>query len=390
MADPVSATDLTALDDAVGRARGLPGACYDESFFERERRLLFPGTWSAVAFGASIPDPGDAIPVELAGQPLVAVRQADGTIKTFHNICRHRAMQVVTKPCQKARALICPWHAWAYGIDGELKTTPRIGGPRAHNDAEFDHKDLGLREIRTGRWLDFVLVNLDGKAPDLATYTAGLDELLRDIDRQDLFCAGSWEGSYPGNWKIAVEGAIEDYHLPVAHPEAMDGVRQRTVEIETGPGFAATCAREDLDPNGARALSPLNKLPKLIGDGAEAGRIRIVNLFPTGIIATQDTHVLQALFLPDGPSRTRLEFRLYWPREAQSHPEFDALMKATLEDWIYIGGQDTIFVEHVQKTALIRDAAGIQTRFSPYWEGAVLHFQRMVAERMSGHQTGHG
>src|SRR5579859_3142695 len=131
--------DIGAAEDAAARAalarplaeaEGLPGYYYGGEFFAVEQRLLFPRGWAAIAVGARIPSTGDMLPVDLAGWPLLLVRQADGGIMAFHNMCRHRALLLVPEPCAGERSIRCPWHAWRYALDGALQATPEIGGAR--------------------------------------------------------------------------------------------------------------------------------------------------------------------------------------------------------------------------------------------------------------------
>jgi choline monooxygenase len=370
--------DSTSLFRDIHEALGLPGTAYGEHAFQAERQKLFPENWVAIGVGAAIPDPGDALPIDLAGTPLVAIRQTDRTIAVFVNICRHRGMQVVTEPRRGANLFTCAWHAWCYGRDGKLERTPRISGNSDHHQPGLNAEQNALVSVRTALWRDLILVNLSGQAPPFDALIDPLDAFLTGLPRE-LRYDGNWVGAYPGNWKIAIEGAVEDYHLPYAHPQLMEGVRSRHVTVTTGECFAAMSAGVEL------TQSSLTKgiLPRLVDHPKHTDLIHIINLFPTGILAVTGSHMLVGTFLPDGATKTRLEINLYWPREAFGSPELDKERARALDKWIELIGQDSQFVDSVQRAAAARDAFGIRTRFSPYWEGAVLHFQRMVAKAMS-------
>ena len=159
--DFIDENALEALNAPLGEARGLPGCVYGEDFFELERRLLFPRSWCAVAVGAELPEPGDALPTSLAGWPLLLVRGRDGGIKAFHNICRHRGMRVVMEPCKGRNNISCPWHGWTYDLDGRLVGTPHLGGRGVHRVEAHDPDKLGLKPVRVGCWNDLVVVNID-------------------------------------------------------------------------------------------------------------------------------------------------------------------------------------------------------------------------------------
>ena len=369
--------DLHDLAGATGQALGLPGSCYGADAFKEEQAKLFPTTWSAIGLACDIPEHGDVVPLHLAGTPLLAARQKDGSVAVFYNICRHRGMPLVAAPTKKLSRLVCPWHAWCYRLDGALERTPRVGGDGANVADGIDTNSLGLKQVRSKVWRDLIFVNLDGRAPDIEADLTPIEGLLGNPPT-DLIADGRWTGSYPGNWKISIEGGIEDYHLPHGHPQILPGLKRRDVEIATGAIFAASLARETREP-----ASDYAPLPVIDYGDANGPDVRLVNIFPTGVLATTPTHLFIGAFTPDGPDRTKLDFSLHWPKGAFGSKAKDKARAAELAGWIEIIGQDDIFVEGVRSTAPYRDAAGIRTRFSPYWVGAVLHFQRLWADRMT-------
>ena len=219
--DLLSRADLEALDRETGEAIGLPACAYGPDFYALEQQKLFPRLWCAVAFASDIPDLGDARPVELAGWPLLVVRDADGDVRVFHNVCRHRSNRVVDAPGKGLKRLVCPWHSWTYDLDGRLLATPRIGGEQRNEDTAFNKTDVHLKEVRSALWLDYVMVNIDGNALAFDKHIAPLVALLASYDFDDIQVGTAWSTDFEGNWKLTVEGGIEDYHLPVIHSELM-------------------------------------------------------------------------------------------------------------------------------------------------------------------------
>ena len=115
------------LDGAAATARGLPGRAYGADFYELEQHQVVPKVWCTLARSSDVPNPGDVAPVELAGWPLLVVRDAAAEIRVFHNMCRHRAMRLVNEPCNVGDVLSCPWHAWRFSIcDGTWCDSPTI------------------------------------------------------------------------------------------------------------------------------------------------------------------------------------------------------------------------------------------------------------------------
>lgn len=93
----------------IDEATTLPGAVYhDPSFFALEKKNLWRNSWVAVAELADVSQPGDVLPVTVAGSPLLLAMDNKGELRAFHNVCRHRGAQLVDKKCEKRRTILCP------------------------------------------------------------------------------------------------------------------------------------------------------------------------------------------------------------------------------------------------------------------------------------------
>ena len=381
LSDFLSKPEIESLHRPAEHAVGLPGRAYGAEFYELERKKLFPRMWCAVGFASDIPGPGDAAPVDLAGWPLVLVRGKDGVIRAFHNICRHRAMRVVPEPLKGASALACPWHSWTYDLEGRLFARPQFAGERAGDDGS-PRDGLGLKPVRAAQWLDLVFVNIDGTAAPFEDHIRPLAKLLAPLDLSRLERAEGWALDYPGNWKISVEGAVEEYHIPFGHSQLYRGVRRAHSRLDAAPRsfLCASNAREYADRRDSGVAMGLTaELPRILPPEVEQ-RTHFVNIIPTGILQTRVNHVLQGLFLPDGPERTRLVVNHYYAGGAATDPAYAGSREELVREWKLIFEQDIPFVRFVHENYQRRDAAGIETRFSPFWEANVLAFQRDVVE----------
>lgn len=388
LADFLSDGDLATLYRPTGEARGLPGRCYGEAFYALEQSQLFPRLWCAIAFASELAEPGDMVPVDLAGWSLVLVRGRDGDLRAFHNVCRHRAMRLVAEPCKGRSALVCPWHAWTYDLDGRLVGTPKIGGDRRNADPAFDTAGLDLREVACGSWLDLVFVNIDGKAGPFADHVAPLNRLLADYDFSALRPSGQeWGCDYPGNWKVSVEGAIEDYHLTWGHPQIVQGARENNPRLHHADRvfFANSSARayRDAKAEAGAVMGHDSPFPPLLAPEAEQ-RTYFMNLFPTGCFQTRHNQVLQGLMLPDGSENTKLRFRHYYGGPSATDPALEDERRRQEAEWRLVFEQDIPFVRQVHENYKRRDEAGIDTRFAPLWEANVQRFQQTVVETLRG------
>ena len=372
-----------ALTRPLGVAEGLPGRFYGEDFYRIEQERLFPRTWCAVAFASQLPEPGDMKPIDLAGWPILVLRDRDGEIRAFHNICRHRCIRLVTEPAH--RSLIrCPWHSWAFGLDGALVATPDLGGANISEAEGFDRSQLGLKPIRVGRWLDYVFVSLDDEGPSFESYIAPTKALLADYELEHLIATDQIKDVYEGNWKIAMEGGLEHYHLTFAHPH-LSADRFRNAAPCFAPGSYAgsyvdmskRTSGEDTDP----AFNA--RLPRLrTRDGGPLPKLYTLNIFPTGTMLVVAERIMLGVMLPEGPYRTNFELNYYVQPEAANDPATAKARKDTVDSSYLTMTQDQPFVKEVQATSFTRDRSGVGVRFSPYWEDGVRRFQQLVLEAL--------
>src|SRR5256885_6606219 len=163
---------LATYDDkaSLSEAFTIPAPWYvDHRIAELEQRAVFSKAWQVIGRVDQVEKPGQFVTATVAGEPLVAVRGNDGTLRAFYNVCRHHAAAVVTEKCGQASILHCPYHGWNYGLDGALKGMPEFDGVK-----NFERKDNGLVPVRVDVWETLVFVNLDPASESLQTFLGGL------------------------------------------------------------------------------------------------------------------------------------------------------------------------------------------------------------------------
>src|SRR5262245_15971154 len=156
---------LDAFDDTLPLelARTIPSSWYfDAEIFDLERRKVFADTWQLAARADQLQRPGDFATLDVAGEPIVVVRDDDGVLRAFYNVCRHRAAQVVTAECGTASKLRCRYHGWTYDLRGRLRGVPEFAGVR-----EFCKGDEGLVPVHVAAWGPMVFVHLGMNPEDL-------------------------------------------------------------------------------------------------------------------------------------------------------------------------------------------------------------------------------
>jgi phenylpropionate dioxygenase-like ring-hydroxylating dioxygenase large terminal subunit len=189
--------------------------CYytDPTFYELEKEKIFWRTWQFVCHTTDISEAGSFWTTDIAGESIVVVHGMDGQVRAFFNVCRHRGHRL-TEADGVCTRLVCPYHAWAYDLDGTLSNA------RGTDDVEgFDKADYGLKAVRVESFCGLLFVNLDADATPLGDLHPGLrEEILEKQPRlESMIRVHSECVPHACNWKVSVENYNECYHCPVAH-----------------------------------------------------------------------------------------------------------------------------------------------------------------------------
>jgi nitrite reductase/ring-hydroxylating ferredoxin subunit len=193
----------------------LPAGWYsDSAILALERERIFKHTWQYACVKAQVAEPGDYFATKAGNIPVVLVRDKDGELKGFVNVCRHRG-HVVMQGSGHRETLQCPYHAWTYGLDGCL-----LKAPRSEREPGFDADNYSLFPVQVDTWGPFIFVNVDLEADSLGETLGILPETIAEtgLDLDSLKFHHRGEFVIEANWKIAVENYLECYHCPVAHP----------------------------------------------------------------------------------------------------------------------------------------------------------------------------
>ena len=129
-------SNLKKVLQPIDEARGLPNQSYiDSAYFKTEFASLFADNWFAIGFAKDVPDAGCVMPIDFMEIPFLITRNREGEVKVFQNVCRHRGMKLVSEAKRLKGPITCPYHAWAYDLDGNLRATPHAGGPDINSHA---------------------------------------------------------------------------------------------------------------------------------------------------------------------------------------------------------------------------------------------------------------
>jgi Rieske 2Fe-2S family protein len=292
---------VTAVPSATGEALE-PRLYLDPEVLEAEQECIFERTWQLIGHVAELPRPGSYTTGFAGSQPVLVVRDEQGDLKAYRNVCRHRASCLLTGSGQCKGAIRCRYHGWTYRFDGSL-----IGVPEALQFGErLEKSALGLHPVRVEELCGLVFVNLEADASPLAELVGDLPNRLARYRIHELESFGAVEGSQPANWKVVVENYIEGYHIPIAHPGLMRMLDYKHYDTELHEHYAWVEApfRDRTSSNYLeRAYSEL--VTPMPGLGEEDRRTwRYAFIYPNTTIDLYPDQVNTWQILPRGVGRT--------------------------------------------------------------------------------------
>jgi len=304
----------------------IPAARYsDTDFFQLEQEHLFRKTWIWAATHISeLPRDGSYKLFDQLGESIIISRGKDGEIRAFKNSCRHRGAALLLAPTGRAPRFVCPYHAWGYSLDGELKSVPDERDFACLNKAE-----LSLLKVRCEVWNGFVFINFDDHAAPLSEFMAPLAAKSENFPFENLEFKECYTRVLDCNWKVALDNFIEIYHVNTVHVKTL-------VPILDTRSFAPS-----LLPNGHGCFATKKKSASVYGDVGlgddDAGTDDLTNMytialsrFPNSMTALDPNGINWLNFWPLAPNKTLLMAGLMGPKIAD--PEANAAYCATLRE----------------------------------------------------------
>jgi choline monooxygenase len=329
----------------------LPASWYrDPAIAALERARVFDRGWHLIAHASRLAAPGDHVAVDCGGLPVLAVRDGDGDLRAFHNVCRHRAGPIATCDGRGARALRCRYHGWTYGLDGQLKSAPDMQAAEGFDPAAIRLPAMAVRE-----WQGLVFATEDadaampfealvagiaeriGAGHDLATYT-GHHHVAYDIA-----C----------NWKVYVDNFLEGYHLPHVHPALNRMLDYRSY-------------RTELAPWSALQWSPLESDPSLYGGGDAL----YWWLWPNTMLNLLPGRLQTNRVVPLGVDRCRVEFDTCYAPGSPHSPGADQAFSDEVQH------EDIAICEAVQRG--LASGSYVSGPLNPLRETALAHFHALL------------
>ncbi len=358
---------------------GLPAETYlSDEVFDSEVKQLFHKSWLCIGTVHDVPENRDIRPLNFAGIPLLMVRDRESNVRVFHNVCPHRGAQLVDEARNCRGNIVCPYHGWAFDLEGKSTRTPHVGGAGVHIYDGIDMELARLSELRSAHWYGLVFVNITGDAVDFDEFIAPVQERIGNFDpgilRYDHELSS--EMSFSANWKLVVENFVESYHVPAVHPELekVNPMRKHYQilggESYIGQGGTEYSAAEEDE------FAGLPHRPDL-EDGA---CYEAFYIYPNLIFGPVANFCFVIITDPQGPRETneRLEF-IFYGDEAMS-PELQVQRKANAEFLQLVNGQD---IGICQKAQIGRTSPAYRGgMFALPQEATSQHFVKLLSAKM--------
>ena len=330
----------------------LPSSWYqDEHIFALEREHIFLQEWLCVAREEDIAGAGDHRILDIQGESIILLRNAEGSLRAFYNVCRHRGARLcATQGSEKSvlkggiskKFIVCPYHAWSYDLDGQLVRTPHLP-----DDCDFDSTGISLYPVSVDSWEGFIFIHLTAaKARPFSEHVAHVSDRFMRYGMKNLRVEKFIRYQVRANWKVICENYNECYHCGPVHPELCQIVpdfrKNGSAGLNWGEGIAH---RDGANTFTASGTTTRRTFPGL--NEAEQTRHFGELIYPNTFISLSSDHVAVFVLQPDGPARTSVECHFLFETFEMEQESFDP--SDAVDFWHLVNQQDWEICERVQQ-----------------------------------------
>jgi choline monooxygenase len=294
---------------------------------------------------------------QIAGKPVIIVRQPDLSLSAFYNVCRHRAGPLATCNGSGARALHCKYHGWTYTLDGQLRAATEMQGAQ-----DFDVAGISLPRVQVQEWQGLVFIALSDDTPPFATMFQDIRERIAPVDLADMRFAKRDTYRIACNWKVYIDNFLEGYHLPFVHPGLSKVLDYRVYDTELHDWYSLQ-------------HSPLRNNDGIYGDG----NAFYYFIYPNIMLNITPGRLQTNRILPDGHGHCIVEFDYYYTDE----PDVQARIVAEQAFSDEIQTEDIHICEQVQRG--LASGSYSAGRLNPKRESGVWHFHNLLRAAYARH-----
>jgi Rieske 2Fe-2S family protein len=379
---------LSTSSNSTGLQKSLPSSWYlSDDIFAREKERIFFREWFCAGREEQLPNPGDSLILDVAGESVLVVRTKQRQLKAHYNVCRHRGARLctgdtggegeqLTGGVTAAGTIRCPYHLWTYSLDGRLLSAPHL---RASDGLCQD--DLSLYPVGLETWGGFFFLNLTpaeavSEGRSLLAQLGPIPDRVKRYPLADLRSAHRITYDVTANWKVIAENYNECYHCAGVHPELCEVVpafkEHGGAHLDWEGGIAHRDGAFTFTRSGTT-----NRLPFATLDENERIRHKGELIYPNFLLSLSPEHATAFFLFPIAPGKTRIVCDFLFHPDEIAKPGFDA--RDAVEFWDLINRQDWSICERVQ--------LGMQARVHQFgyyapMEDLSLDIRRYVHERL--------
>lgn len=326
----------------ITAASHTPGAIYaSEEVLQLEKQNLFMKEWLCVARVEEVENPGDYFSTRIIGEPVLVVRNAQGEVNAFANVCLHRGVEVASG-AGNTKHFTCPYHAWTYDLDGRLTSASFM-----RESKDFDPKSCRLKTIHTAVWAGWVFINFSA---DPVPFATAASEFMSDVDllkMENLRLGTKITLDLPTNWKFVVENLMDVYHVRTLHYNSFGKHRgppeNYPFHLRKNGG---TCTRYEARPMTPDGASLFGKMPAL---EAEPENFAISAHFaPNMQVIARIDNVHPLVMWPVTATTSRTYVYNLYPKEWFDQPGFEEKIKVYDEYMRFVLAEDVTMMNSLQ------------------------------------------
>jgi len=356
------------VEEEPQRSSSLHADCYThEKYWKVEQQTIFYKTWQWICHEEKLRTPGTYYVKDLMGKSILVIRDLEGKLRAFYNVCKHRAHELL-KNEGKTRLITCPYHSWSYNLDGSLRNAPH-----SQHLVDFKKEEICLEKVQVEEFCGFIYVNLDPEAVSLAEQSGDLANEIQTFapDVKTLTFAHRLTFEIQSNWKNVIDNFLECYHCPTAHKDFCSLVQYNTYQVKTHGIYSSQMAKGGNAKNTAYNF-----------EGATVNDQAVWWLWPSTCLfrypGRANFQVMNVI--PVGVNRTLETYDFYFENPTPSEQEMEAInyiQKVLQREDIDIvesvqRGMETPAFEHGR---IVYDPKG-----SGHSEHGVHHFQGLVID----------
>ena len=331
----------------VDGSRTLPGKYYhSEEIYKEEVEKIFHKFWIFACRAEEIPKVGDFKLIQIEDESLIILRDKSEQIRALFNVCSHRGTQLCSQKEGnfKTKAIQCPYHAWTYGLDGQL-----LGAPQMTEGGGFSKKQCALPQAHIHNWEGFIFISLAESPEPFEVQMEALIGKFGDWDMSQLRIASHIRYELNCNWKLVLQNYQECYHCPGVHPLLSELTPVQSAQHDYSKGAVIGGFMDISKPRGSMTMDGEAAGPPVCNvSGDDLQRVYYYSVYPNLLLTPHPDYVMFHHITPLGPGKVINDCYWLFQPDVINDPTAQNRIKSAVEFWDMTNQQDWQVCEQMQ------------------------------------------